>query len=76
MNRLTVESTTLHTIAYDVDRQILQLEFRDRTIYHYYDVPAEEYQNLVDARSKGGHFNRNIRGHYVHARIGTAFSLS
>jgi len=30
-----VESTTLSTVAYDADRQLLQLEFRNRTAYLY-----------------------------------------
>ena len=73
MNRLAVESTTLLTIAYDADRQVLQIEFRDRAIYNYLDVPGDVYQNLVDAPSIGGYFNRSIRGRFVYVRIAVAF---
>jgi hypothetical protein len=55
MKPAAVESTTLLTIAYDVDRQLLQLEFRDRANYHYFDVPADVYQGLVGAPSKGSY---------------------
>jgi hypothetical protein len=75
MKPLTVDSTTLITIAYDIDRRLLQLEFRDRAIYHYFNVPADAYHGLVNASSKGSYFNRSIRGRFVHARVGTA-SLS
>ena len=33
MKLTLVESTTLATVAYDADRQLLQIEFRDRTTY-------------------------------------------
>jgi hypothetical protein len=76
MRPLAVESTTLITIAYDLDRQLLQLEFRDRAIYHYFDVPVDVYQGLVTAPSKGGYFNRSIRGRFVHTRLEITPSLS
>jgi hypothetical protein len=76
MKPLVVESTTLITIAYDLDRQLLQLEFRDRAIYHYFDVPVDVYQGLVRAPSKGGYFNRSIRGRFVHTRVETKPFLS
>ena len=76
MKPLAVESTPLIAIAYDLDRQFLQLEFRDRTIYRYFNVPVDVYQGLVSASSKGGYFNRSIRGRFVHARVEIPPSLS
>jgi hypothetical protein len=76
MKPLAVESTTLVMIAYDLDRQLLKLEFRDRAIYHYYDVPVDVYQGLVGAPSKGVYFNRSIRGRFVHTRVKTKPFLS
>ncbi len=72
MKPVAVESTTLIAVGYDVDRQLLQLEFRDRVIYHYFNVPAAVYQGLVGASSKGSYFNRSIRGQFAYARAGTA----
>ena len=40
MKPAVVESTTLATLAYDADRQLLQIEFRDRATYRYFNVPA------------------------------------
>jgi hypothetical protein len=76
MKPVAVESTTFVTMAYDLDRQLLQLEFRDRATYCYFDVPAEVYQGLVAASSKGSYFNRSIRGRFLHARAATTSSLS
>ena len=32
MKPIEVESTSLATVAYDAERELLQIEFRDRTI--------------------------------------------
>jgi hypothetical protein len=67
MNETKVESTTLLALAYDDAREILQLEFHSRAIYHYYGVPAAVHEALLCAPSKGIYFNRVIRGHFPYA---------
>ena len=67
MNATNVESTTLARVAYDAGHQLLQLEFRDRAVYQYFGVPAEVYEALLCAPSKGGYFNRFIRGQFAYA---------
>ena len=69
MSITAVASTTLATIAYDDARKLLQLEFRSRTIYQYFDVPADVHQALLDAPSKGNYFNQAIRGRFAFTRI-------
>ncbi len=64
MNETKVDSTTLRAFAYDDGRELLQLEFRTRAIYHYYGVPAAVYEGLLGAPSKGSYFNREIRGRF------------
>jgi lysyl-tRNA synthetase class 2 len=64
-----VESITLATVAYDADRELLQIEFRDRTIYRYFNVPGDVHESLLRAPSKGSYFNRIIRGQFTYARI-------
>jgi hypothetical protein len=46
MKLTVVESTSLATIAYDANRELLQIEFRDRTIYRYRHVPADVHAAL------------------------------
>ena len=72
MNETRVESTTLRAFAYDEDREILQLEFLSRAIYHYYGVPAAVYEALLGAPSKGSCFNRVIRGRFPYALCASA----
>ncbi len=69
MQPLPVESTSLATVAYDAARQVLQLAFRDGTLYCYLHVPAAVYQSLLLARSKGVYFNREIRNRYPSAKM-------
>jgi len=69
MKPIEVESTSLATVAYDAERELLQIEFRDRTIYQYFGVPAEVHAALLQAPSKGRYFNRALRGRFPYARI-------
>lgn len=64
MRVATVESTALTTIGYDEARELLQVEFRGRAIYHYFGVPAAVHQRLLGAPSKGSYFNQAIGGRF------------
>jgi hypothetical protein len=71
MNVISVESTTLSTVAYDDARKLLQLEFRNRTIYQYFGVCPAVHAGLLRASSKGSYFNRVIRGRFPYALANT-----
>lgn len=68
MKPIAVPSTTLATVAYDADRELLQLEFLDRTVYQYSAVPAHIHAALLRAPSKGAYFNRFIRGRFAYTQ--------
>ena len=59
--RVAVESTALVGMAYDSQRNLLEVEFRDGSVYQYLAVSAQVYENLLRAESKGTYFNREIR---------------
>jgi hypothetical protein len=69
MRIATVESTTLATVGYDEDQELLQLEFGSRAVYLYFGVPATVYEALLGAPSKGRHFHGTIRGRYPYRQI-------
>lgn len=69
MNSTIVESAILATVAYDGNRQLLQLEFRSREIYEYFGVPAAVHQALLQTPSKGSFFNRVIRGRFCYSLV-------
>ena len=64
MHRQSVPSTLLASAEYFPERSLLELEFRDGALYHFFDVPVECFQQLLDAASKGAYFNRHIRNHF------------
>jgi hypothetical protein len=68
-DRVAVQSRSLASMAYDHDQAILQIEFRGGTMYQYFHVPRQTYQDLLQADSKGTYFNRHIRSLFRHARL-------
>jgi KTSC domain len=49
-------------MGYDPAWRVLEIEFRDTgEIYLYYDVPAEEYEALRQALSKGTYLNQTFK---------------
>jgi hypothetical protein len=67
MNSVTIRSSSLAQVAYDGLRAILQIEFRDGTVYQYVGVPLQTYHDLLRADSKGAYFNQYIRSRFPHA---------
>lgn len=61
MRREPVESDALRSVGYDVDRQILEIEFASGTVYRYFEVPEEVYAGLMTAASHGEFFSAHIR---------------
>lgn len=66
---LQMHSRLLATIAYDHNQAVLHLEFCDGTVYQYFQVPRQTYQDLLQADSKGTYFNRYVRRVFRYARL-------
>ncbi len=69
MIRETVTSTDLRSVGYDEDAMILEVEFQNGGVYHYFEVPEVIHAELMSAPSKGRYFNKNIRTVYRCDRI-------
>ena len=69
MERERVVSSNVHSIGYDSEQKILEIEFNDRSIYHYFDVPEPEYSKFMTASSKGKYLNSHIKGKYRYRQI-------
>jgi hypothetical protein len=52
----TVESSMIHAIGYDPDRQMLEVIFNSGKIYQYFEVPEALYDDLMQSDSKGSYF--------------------
>ena len=62
-------SSNIASIGYDRDRAVLEVEFRDGSLYHYFRVPAAEYAALMSASSHGTYLARHIKGVYTYAPV-------
>jgi hypothetical protein len=63
--RLPVESSSLASVGYDEDSQILAVEFaKTHDVYHYTDVPPEIHEQLVAAESVGRFFMTEVRPNF------------
>jgi hypothetical protein len=69
MERINVESSTIRSVGYDLERAILEIEFSNGNVYEYYDVPQYQYDALMNASSKGQYANQNIYKTYRQQKI-------
>lgn len=70
MNREPLESTLIRSAGYDPSGSVLEVEFVDGgAIYVYFDVPYSVYEELLEAESKGTHFNDFIRDLYAYRQV-------
>ena len=70
MERYSVASSNIASIGYDAPSQTLEVEFLSGTIYQYYGVPENMYEQLMQAGSKGRFLNTYIKNAYGYSRIG------
>jgi KTSC domain-containing protein len=70
IKRVPVESTALASVGYSKRLRALEIEFRNGAIYRYLEVEPEVYEALMNARSKTGFYDQNIRRKYrsLHVR--------
>ncbi|GGE29416.1 KTSC domain-containing protein [Psychroflexus planctonicus] len=64
MERQPVRSSNIVSVGYDSNSEILEAEFKDGSVYQYFDVPKDEYDSLRSASSHGIYFSKNIRDNY------------
>lgn len=69
MKRVDVESSLIHSIAYDEETRILDIRFHETGTYRYYEVEPEVVEELLDTGSKGQYFNDYIRDAYLFTEL-------
>jgi KTSC domain len=65
MQRVALNSSLLQSAGYQDQRKLLELEFRDGAVYHYFPVSPQTFQGLMHAQSKGAYFNASIRHRFA-----------
>lgn len=61
-------STVIRSFHYDPDTARLSVIFRSGRRYIYHEVPAETFDAMKAAYSKGEFFNREIRDRFPYER--------
>ena len=69
IRRVPVESSNLKSVGFDAKTKTLEVEFIHGGVYSYFDVPEEVFAGLMKAESKGGFFQKNVRGQFRFKRI-------
>jgi len=69
MERVSVQSSNLESVGYDEETKILEIEFKGGSVYRYYNVPKDIYDELLEAESKGKYFWRNIRNEFNYKKV-------
>lgn len=64
IKRVPVESSAIATVGYSKKLRALEIEFRNRSVYRYLEVPSDVYEALLNARSKARYYDENIRHKY------------
>lgn len=67
--RTPVTSSSVRSIGYDADENVLEIEFQSGGIYRYADVAHSTYEEFLSARSQGSYFHENVRGQYDYHRV-------
>jgi hypothetical protein len=70
MERSYVPSTNIASIGYDEATETLEVEFLTGSIYQYYNVQPNIYEQIMQAGSKGKFLNTYIKNAYPYSRVG------
>ena len=70
MQKHSVASSNLASVGYNRETDTLEVEFLDGSVYQYYDVPANMYDQLMRAGSKGQFLHAYIVNAYPYSRVG------
>lgn len=68
MNRKTVKSSNINSIGYNVEMQVLEIEFDKGAVYHYKEIGPIEVVKFIFAESLGNYFTKNIKGKYQYVK--------
>ena len=70
MKRTPVSSSNLASIGYDSERQVLEVEFLNHSVYQYFNVPSYVYSGLMSASSHGSYLDSQVKkAGYTYSRI-------
>lgn len=57
MKHTDVDSSVIHSVAYDEEMRVLEIRFHETGTYRYVDVAPEVFEEFFESESKGQYFN-------------------
>jgi hypothetical protein len=67
MNHQPVKSSHIKSIGWD--NNVLEVRFKNGSIYQYHGVPRADHVALMAAKSHGAHLKSDILGKYKTVRV-------
>jgi hypothetical protein len=64
MQRKTIVSSNIKSVGYNIEKQVLEVEFNGGAVYYYLEVVPIDVVKLVFAESVGSYFAANIKNKY------------
>ena len=58
-------SSNIKSYAYSPKSRVLTIEFQNWGAWQYDSVPQALFDDMKKAESKGGFFNKYVRGHFI-----------
>ncbi|HTC94907.1 MAG TPA: KTSC domain-containing protein [Terriglobales bacterium] len=69
MKRLPVDSSAVRSIGYDTKSLVLEIEYANGSVYDYYGVSPETYQEFCEADSMGAFINFRIKPNFQYREV-------
>jgi hypothetical protein len=67
---IPVVSSSVESIGYSEEIQILKVKFLKGGVYEYKNVSLMEFEQLYNASSVGSYLSRNIARNYPYEKVG------
>lgn len=65
-----VSSSNIDAIGYREDIQTLRVQFKNGSLYEYYNLPVIEFENFKNSPSLGSYLNYQIKNRYPYNKVG------
>lgn len=62
-------SSNVARISFESSSLTLEVEFLNGSVYQYYNVPQNVWEDFKNAGSKGQFIHQNLKGLYRYARV-------
>lgn len=70
MERSAVGSSNISEIGYDPSSETLEVMFTNGSVYQYYNVGQDLFDQIMQAPSKGQFLNIYVKNAYPYSRVG------